>query len=332
MRPAEFTPESIVEAGQELQASGRNITGFALRQKVGGGNPSRLKQVWDEHLASRSVTKAEPVAELPVEVAEEVAAVTKALTDRLAALAIELNDKAVKAAERRVHEVVRSAGEQRAQAERELADAAQTVEDLEDKLDEATGHVNVLNGKLADAQVTSQAQAVELAQLRERLTVTEQTAKAAEVQHVQALKTLADQHAAELARLNAGIEGDRSRHLQEIEQIRAELAQQKQTTQATASERDQVRAELVTVQAKAEAADQAHQEQRASAAQEARLMAERMAKADADRDTARKEAGTAREEAAKLSGQLEAMQTQATELVRALSERKDTPPTTASPL
>ena len=78
MRPVEFSPESIITAGQDLQAIGRNITGFALRQKVGGGNPSRLKQVWDEHLASQSVTKAEPVAELPVEVAEEVALVTKA--------------------------------------------------------------------------------------------------------------------------------------------------------------------------------------------------------------------------------------------------------------
>ena len=131
MRPAEFTQEQIIEAGQELQAAGRNITGFALRQKVGGGNPSRLKQVWDEHVSSQSVTHAEPVAELPVEVAEEVAAVTKALTERLASLAVELNDKAVKAAERRVAEVIRAAGEQREQAERELADASVTVEDLE---------------------------------------------------------------------------------------------------------------------------------------------------------------------------------------------------------
>ena len=38
MRPAEFAPEAIIQAGQELQATGRNITGFALRQKVGGGN------------------------------------------------------------------------------------------------------------------------------------------------------------------------------------------------------------------------------------------------------------------------------------------------------
>ena len=68
--------------------------------------------------------------------AEEVAAVTKSLTERLATLAVELNDKAVKAAERRVAEVLRTAGEQREQAERELVDAAQTVDELEAQLDE----------------------------------------------------------------------------------------------------------------------------------------------------------------------------------------------------
>jgi colicin import membrane protein len=265
MRPAEFAPETIIGAGLALQAAGRNITGFALRQKVGGGNPSRLRQVWDEHLASQSVTRAEPVAELPVEVAEEVAAVTKALTERLAMLAVELNDKAVKAAERRVHEVVRSAGEQRAQAERELSDAAQTVEDLEAKLDEATGQVESLEAKLVDVLATNQAQAVELAQLHERVTVTEQTAKAAE-----------SQHAAELARMNASIQADRARHQLEVDQLRSELAEQKRGNQAAAAERDQVRAELVAVKAKGVAAEQ-----------EAHRTAEHMAKAQAERDSAR---------------------------------------------
>ena len=68
-----------------------------------------MRQVWDEHLASNSVTQAQPVAELPIEVAEEVVNVTKALAERIAALAVELNDKAVKAAERRVAEVLRTA-------------------------------------------------------------------------------------------------------------------------------------------------------------------------------------------------------------------------------
>lgn len=323
MRPVEFEPEAIIQAGKELRATGRNITGFALRQKVGGGNPTRLKQVWDEHINSQATTKAEPVAELPVEVAEEVAAVTKALTERLALLAVELNDKAVKAAERRVHEVVRTAGEQREQAERELADAAQTVDDLESKLDEAAAQAEALESKLDTVQATSQAQAVELAQFRERLAVTEQTAKTAEVQHAQALKAMTGQHTAELVRMNAVTEADRARHQQEADQLRAELADQKKGTQAAAAERDQVRADLATVKAKADAAEVAHQEQLKAVNQEAQRAAERLAKAEAGQVQANKDAGAAREDAAKLRGQVEALQMQAAELVRALSDRSN---------
>lgn len=294
MRPAEFAPEAIIQAGQELQATGRNITGFALRQKVGGGNPTRLKQVWDEHINSQTTAKAEPIAELPVEVAEEVATVTKALTERLAALAVELNDKAVKAAERRVHEVVRAAGEQREQAERELADASQTVDDLENKLDEAASAAAVLEKRLADTQVSHQAQAVELAQVRERLTLIEQTAKAA-----------TEQHAAELARLNASIEAERQRHQQEAEQRRAELAK---------------------VQAKAEAAEESHQEQRKQAAAEAQRAAERMTKAQNERDDATKAAIEARERAAGFAGQLQAMQEQNAALLAAIKPQGEPNP------
>lgn len=211
MRPAEFTVEQIIDAGKALQGAGRNITGFALRQRIGGGNPSRLKQVWDEHVNSQAIAKAEPVAELPVEVAEEVAAITKALTERLATLAVDLNDKAVKAAERRVAEVIRTAGEQRAQAERELADAAQTVDDLETKLDEAKTEVVTLEKQLVDLRAAHQAQAVELAQVRERLALTEQ-----------AMTKAADEHMAELARLNTGIEAERHHYQQQTDRIQAE--------------------------------------------------------------------------------------------------------------
>jgi colicin import membrane protein len=220
MRPAEFAPDAIIQAGKELQAAGRNITGFALRQRVGGGNPSRLRQVWDEFAASQSVVKIEPAAELPVEVADELAAVSQALTERLMALAVELNDKAVKAAERRVHEVVRSAGEQREQAERELTDASQTVDDLESKLDAAHAEIQALGTQLAAARATAQGQAVELAQLRERLSVTEQAAQTERIRH---------QHEAEL--------------------LRAELAEHKSVIQGITNERDQGRTALASTEA-----------------------------------------------------------------------------------
>ena len=311
MRPVEFTPESTIKAGLELQAIGRNITGFALRQKVGGGNPSRLKQVWDEYLASQSVVKVEPVADLPVEVAEEVALVTKELTQRLAALAVELNDKAVKAADRRVHEVVRSAGEQRAQAERELADASQTVEDLESMVDEAAVQVSGLEAKLIDLQTAHQAQAVELAQVRERLAVTEQTAKIS-----------SEQHAAELARMVATIEAERTRHLQEAEQLRAELAQQRQVGLGVVAERDQGRADLAAVNAKLQASEQARQEQRKTAELEVQRAGERLVKAEAGQEKAHLEASAAREDAANLRGQIEVMKTQVAELMQVLAANK----------
>jgi DNA repair exonuclease SbcCD ATPase subunit len=296
MRPVEFTLDAIIQAGQDLQTAGRNITGFALRQRVGGGNPTRLKQVWDEHQSSQAATVVEPVAELPVEVAEVVASVGKALSERIAALAIELNDKAVKAADRRVHDVVRSAGEQRAQAERELADASQTVDDLEAQLDAGQVNAQGLQAKLAELQGVNQAQAVELAQLRERLAATE---------------------------------AERTRYQAETENLRGEVAGHKQAALAVTQARDQVHAELVKLQAKAEAAEQSHQEQRKSTALEALRTAERMTQAEAERDSTRREASAAREDAANLRGQIDAMQSQVANLMQALTERSPVGPVEA---
>ena len=290
MRPTEFTPEAIIQAGQDLLATGRNITGFALRQKVGGGNPNRLKQVWDEYQSSRSVTESVPVAELPVEVAEEVAAVTKALTDRLAHMAIELNDKAVKAAERRVGEVIRTAGEQREQAERELADASQTVEDLENGLDEAQANAGKLGQQLIEQQAAKQALAVELAQVRERLATVEEAAKNVGDALAKANALLADREAAmQAANQAAAVATEKANGLAERlaeAKARTDMAEQeaRQVTQELNSAKHQVQAQLIAL-------DSATRE----------LDAAKKATADA-----RAEAKLAGEHAAELKGQLAA--------------------------
>jgi colicin import membrane protein len=272
MRPVEFAQEEIIKAGQELQESGRNITGFALRTKVGGGNPSRLRQVWDEYVSSQSVVKTEPVAELPIEVADEVAAVTKALTERLASLAVELNDKAVKAAERRVAEVIRTAAEQREQAERELADASQTVDDLEEQLDGLRAELESAQDRIADITRENQAQAVELTKVRERLAASEQSAKMA-----------AEKSEAEGSKLNSALE-------------------------AAQGEKNQVAEQLAVLKAQMVAEQTVQQEQRKVSAQEASRQAERYTKVRAERDEAVKDAAKAREEAASLRGRIQALE------------------------
>jgi colicin import membrane protein len=169
MRPSEFPDDVIITAGKDLVAAGRNVTGFALRTKLGGGNAARLKQVWDEHKAKATATQEAAPAELPHEVAEALEALKKEFSDRLVSLVAHLNDTAIKTAERRVAEVVRAAGEQREQANRELADAAQTVEDLEAVLEAAKTSNDEMGRKFAEAQATTQAQAIEIAALKERL-------------------------------------------------------------------------------------------------------------------------------------------------------------------
>ena len=117
------------------------------------------------------------------------------------------------------------------------------------------------------------------------------------------------------------------------EALRAELAQVSQragTAEARAteierrandlaSELQRLHADLTSTKAAAEAERQQHTEQRKQSAQEALRVAERMTKAEADRDQERREAGKAREEAARLQGMVQAMTNQNAELMRAVA-------------
>lgn len=205
MRPTEISDEDIIIAGKNPQAAGRNITGFALRQRVGGGSAPRLKQVWDEHISSQSVVAAEQEAELPVELEEQLKTVSQALVERLRQLAADLNNYAVRASDRRVSEIVRAAGEQRAQAERELADASMTVDEIEGKLDASTSEVKELRASLADLTQSTQAQAVELAQLKERLTSAESALRLSD-DRLQAEHTRANEARDKASRLEGQVE------------------------------------------------------------------------------------------------------------------------------
>ena len=92
MRPAEYKTEDIIKAGLDLQVLGRKVSGFSIREKLGGGNSKRLKQVWDEYQASQTGVKAETATELPLEITEDVMVEAKNVYEWLLGLAIRLND------------------------------------------------------------------------------------------------------------------------------------------------------------------------------------------------------------------------------------------------
>ncbi|QMR43081.1 DNA-binding protein [Klebsiella aerogenes] len=334
MRPATFEPAVIIEAGLALQAEGRKITGFALRGRIGGGNPARLKQIWEEYQASQAQVNAEPVAELPVEVAEEVKLVTQALAERISQLATELNDKAVRAAERRVAEITRAAGEQMAQAESELADAAQTVEDLETRFDDLQDEHQRTEELLTRSRSSEQAQAVELAQLNERLSALSRQ----QADWQQRLEEAGQQLTAATARHEAETQGLVQRHEKESSELTARYEQQlavadshhqesaSRHTEELRTLNDQHQQRVSELSQQLQSAKQAlltqakkHDAALLSLGQKHDAETGRLEKS---RDTAVREAQTAREEKAALAGELQALRAQNNQLTALLAGKK----------
>ncbi|EDS7589103.1 hypothetical protein AAQ05_004519 [Salmonella enterica subsp. diarizonae] len=233
MRPATFEPEEIIAAGKALQAEGVvNITGFALRKRVGGGDPSRLRQVWDGYLVGQTSVEPEPLADLPPELADAVKAVTATLTGHVVQLLRELNDRAVRAAECRVDDITRTAEEQKALAERELADAVQTVDDLEQKLDAATADLRKTLELLDGSREREQTTLVELAQVRERLAATEERLKDAEKNGREA----AEQHRQQTESLQHKLEDAEQRLADSVSRYASDLREVKTEYNGAVSE------------------------------------------------------------------------------------------------
>lgn len=184
---------------------------------------------------------------------------------------------------------------------------AAELDAAKNQLADIVAALDVTNGQLAD-------NAAKLAAAVERANTAE--ARAVEIEHrANDLNTALV--AAQDAAKNTAVELDAERKRHQVVITKADQEASDLRGQLAAAV-----AELATAKAKAEAAEQSHQEQRKLAAQETHRAAERTARLEADQDAARKEAGAAREEAAKLRGHVEAMQTQNADLMRALADKK----------
>lgn len=175
-------------------------------------------------------------------------------------------------------------------------------------------------------------QATELEAAQERAIQMQHAAEAANEAHRREVEVLraelaaattraerAEARVAEIEKRADGLQGELTRAHQDADQVRGELASLRKDS---AAEIERLRTELAGVRAKAEVAEEAHQTQRKAAATEAHRAAELLTKAQTERDAARHQAGEAREAAAKLAGQLEAIQAQNAALLATLKPGK----------
>lgn len=309
-RPTEFKDEQIIDAGQKLVDQNQRVTGFALRNLVGGGNPKRLIAVWTEHLG-KGVPPKNQDGDTPLELGEMQEEITKEFSAQLGSWSMRLYAIANKLADRRVAEVIRSSREEAERMEAELSDAMIAINAAEERSDEA-------NMQLANAHQDNARMFDEVEQLKTARHQVEQTLAAAEARVVELTSHIADLKA----------EGAREREgfAQQLAEIKGLLATRNQMLDNKTEELGQVRESL----ARSEAQNQAFNEQvadfRRRAAEEASRNGDRFLKLEREIQEANTQASSAAQAAARWEGEANALRAEVGRLSAAQAVAKTTKP------
>lgn len=337
--------ERIFAAADALHAAsgtGEFPSVEAVRQesRAGMNNVVEAMKEWRQNQRKQVQAVREP---LPVELHGAVQSMGQSLWETAQQLANESLDAAKVAFETEKSDLIQLSAEQseayEAQAV-ELDKAQRRIAELERQAEAAKQQIEMTGTVLADTrdELRAAKQAADLANQKAEEVERRAAELRAELDHAHAeAETAAAQAKATADSLRA--DADRLRTERDKAQQRQELAEAEgvklaASLAAAQGETAKAQAALAGVTAKAEAAEQAHQEQRKQVAAEAHRAAERMTKAQTERDDATKAATEARERAAGLAGQLQAMQEQNAALLAAIKPQgepkpKKTPPAKA---
>lgn len=179
-RPAEYSDQEIIAAGKTLEAAGQRVTPFRIRETLGGGNPKRIKTVWQDYVASAK--KDEPLqdVELPAVFAEQVDAAVKATSDDLRMLVARLYSEARAQANAEMRDALTGLREEQEQAAAAEQDAIRTVESLDAKLAQRDKVIESLTQSLEAHKSEAARASGELKQAVEHLAKAEARANRAE--------------------------------------------------------------------------------------------------------------------------------------------------------
>ena len=174
MRTPEISDEVIIEAGNRLLKADTTISGFKLARECKGGNPTRLMKVWTDFLKTPVLAGDESKLPLPLHVEVELEKKTADISKFLIDTVTELHHQAIVSADLRVSEEQAKAQRYREELLGDLEEASNINEQVTNDLREAQVTITGLNDDLKSANAQREQLAIEVAQLRERLSAVEQ--------------------------------------------------------------------------------------------------------------------------------------------------------------
>ena len=154
MRPADYSEEQIIEAGKALQEEGKRVTPFGIRERMGGGKPQRIREIWEQYVAGdlEQEARQEDAVELPAEFAEQVQGMNTALIADLTAFATRVYRRADEIAESRTREAMQAAKKAKESAETDVAEAERVIEDQDAQVEALEQQIAALREELSGAK------------------------------------------------------------------------------------------------------------------------------------------------------------------------------------
>ena len=306
-----LTKDQILQAADQLAAAGTAPTLAAVRAAVGGGSYTTINEALKEWKAKQQAVNA-PIREpAPAAVATRL----EELGADIWAVALELANARL-TSEREALEATRQ------QLETAQQEAAALADQLSTELETLQAQHRKTSDDLQAARTTIQALQQENATLSRQLATTE--ARAEET------TKRADDLKAELQHAHAANSEQRQRHTSEVQALQATLTSTSDSLKTQTAEAVRLQAQLDQAQAQLANLQQQQQAQQERHANETQRLNERLTQAQMEREQTLQAAGTTREEAAGMRGELEALRVQNAALLATLAPAVDTPKGKAS--
>ena len=306
-----LTKDQILQAADQLAAAGTAPTLAAVRSAVGGGSYTTINEALKEWKAKQQATNA-PIREpAPAAVATRL----EELGADIWAVALELANARL-TSEREALEATRQQLETAQQEATELADQLSAeLETLQNDLHEARAELDSANITIDQVHTRNLNLTRNMAVIEARA---EETTKRA------------DDLKAELQHAHAANTEQRQRHTSEVQTLQASLTSTSDTLKTQTAEAVRLQAQLDQAQAQLANLQQQQQAQQERHTNETQRLNERLTQAQTEREQALQAAGTTREEAAGMRGELEALRVQNAALLATLAPATDTPKGKAS--
>jgi chromosome segregation ATPase len=301
-----ITKEQIFQTADQLTAAGESPTLANVRKALGGGSFTTISDAMNEWKAKQQATNA-PIREpAPAAVATRL----EELGADIWAVALELANARL-TSEREALETTRQ----------QLETAQQEATELADQL---SVELETLQTQHQQATTTLQAANVTLEQLKQENAALSRQLATTEARAEETTKR-ADDLKAELQHAHAENTAQRQRHTNEAQALQAQLNTTEKALQTEVANGVGLTLALTHAQTQASTAQQQQQAQQQRHADEIRLMGERLAMAQTEREQAMQAASATREDAAGMRGELEALRVQNAALLDALKPAKVAP-------